>query len=461
MFIYYYPKRNNKIKFQVLYIVILTMTFAQKNVLAQPLRGQIIVDPNNPAWLVYNEDKDADGKLDPFFMCGPGDPEGFLYRGKLNNDGTRNGDQIEIIDSLKGTGANSIYFQIIRSHGGDGFKDKADPTNGKNQNPFINGDPKDGINDNILNQWKHWFDVMEQEKIVKFLFIYDDNVNVSRNLGWNLINGEIHPKEKDFIETIVSNFKNYKYLIWVIMEEVQEMGEDHIIHTKKIAETIKNADDRKHVIAVHQLTGLNFLFQNDKNIDQFAIQLGDRNRTVDSIYNSTLNAWQNSKNRYNLNVAEIYDHFATELFFKIRIKRSESHIRQVNWAAAMAGAYVMIYTWNEPILNREILYQCGYLRKFFESTNFNEMAPHDELRYGGTEYVLAQPGESYIAYTSNLSSNIGLKSMSSGTYRFKWYDVTNGNTIIQDNVNLNAGDQTWNKPKGIGKEIAVYVKRIN
>ena len=202
-------------------------------------------------------------------------------------------------------------------------------------------------------------------------------------------------------------------------------------------------------------------FQNDKNIDQFAIQLGNKNRSIDSVHNSTLNAWQNSKNKYNLNVAEIYDHFATELFFKIRIKRSESHIRQVNWAAAMAGAYVMIYTWNEPILNREILYQCGYLRKFFESTNFNEMAPRDELRYGGTEYVLAQPGESYIAYASNLSSNIGLKDMSSGTYRLKWYDVTNGNTVIQDNVNVSAGDQTWNKPKGIGNEIAVYVRRIN
>jgi len=51
--------------------------------------------------------------------------------------------------------------------------------------------------------------------------------------------------------------------------------------------------------------------------------------------------------------------------------------------------------------------------------------------------------------------------MSSGTYRFKWYDVTNGDTVLQVNVNVNAGNQTWSKPKGIGNEIAVYVKRIN
>lgn len=43
------------------------------------LPGQIILDPDHPDRLVYNRDADRDGKLDPFFMCGPGGPEGFLY----------------------------------------------------------------------------------------------------------------------------------------------------------------------------------------------------------------------------------------------------------------------------------------------------------------------------------------------------------------------------------------------
>ncbi len=30
---------------------------------------------------------------------------------------------------------------------------------------------------------------------------------------------------------------------------------------------------------------------------------------------------------------------------------------------------------------------CGRLVRFFESTNFNEMSPHDELRFAGTKYV--------------------------------------------------------------------------
>jgi len=40
------------------------------------LPGQIIVNPANPAWLVYNRDADRDGRLDPFFLSGPGGPEG-------------------------------------------------------------------------------------------------------------------------------------------------------------------------------------------------------------------------------------------------------------------------------------------------------------------------------------------------------------------------------------------------
>ena len=94
-----------------------------------------------------------------------------------------------------------------------------------------------------------------------------------------------------------------------------------------------------------------------------------------------------------------------------------------------------------------------------ESTNFNEMAPHDELKYDGTEYVLALPGDSYIAYASSLSGNVGLKNMKEGYYDFKWYDVVNGNTVIQKNLYVNEGDRKWAKPPGIGKEVTLYIRR--
>ncbi len=253
-----------------------------------PLSGQIIVDPTNPSWLKYQ-----DGG--PFFMCGPGDPENFLYRGTINPDGTRNGDQLELINKLKGTGANSIYVQAIRSHGGDG-----DSTH----NPFINNDSTQGINTKVLDQWETWFTEMDNNRIVIYFFFYDDSINVSANLRWPLdISGNLHPQEKNFIETVVSRFEHHKYLIWVVMEEVEEMGSDYIAHTKKIAETIRKGDDHNHVIAVHKRGGLNFFdFADDPNIDQFAIQYGVS--SASEFQNGMVTAWNYGAGRYNLNMSE-------------------------------------------------------------------------------------------------------------------------------------------------------------
>jgi hypothetical protein len=94
------------------------------------LRGQIIVHPRRPAWLKRN----GGGGV---FLCGPGDPEDFLYRGRRAGDGTRDGDQVTLIRKLIRHGGNCIYMQIIRSHGGDGQRD---------HNPFVDSDPrKDGF----------------------------------------------------------------------------------------------------------------------------------------------------------------------------------------------------------------------------------------------------------------------------------------------------------------------------
>ena len=106
------------------------------------------------------------------------------------------------------------------------------------------------------------------------------------------------------------------------------------------------------------------------------------------------------------------------------------------------------------------LEDCGRLVHFFESKNFNEMSPHDELAFAGTKYVLARPGFSYIAYTPNLQGEIGLKGLRRGTYEFHWFDCASGKELRQARVNIKAGDQSWKKPRPIGAELALYIRRI-
>ncbi|MHC4331264.1 MAG: hypothetical protein ACYSWW_24430 [Planctomycetota bacterium] len=405
----------------------------------RPRGGRIIVDPEHPQWL-----KRKGGG--PFFMCGPGDPEDFLYRGKLKPDGTRDGDQMALIGKLKGTGANCIYLMAVRSHGGDGDR---------THNPFVKNDPRKGVNRKVLAQWERWFAEMDKNGIVIYFFIYDDNVRVWRT------GGRAGNEEKEFVRTLVNRFEHHENLIWCIAEEYQEGLT--VERVKKIAAEIRAADDYDHVIAVHKLNGLDFSeFADEPNIDQFAIQYNVPD--ADALHEGMVSTWKQAKGRYNLNMSEAKDWGTGQ---EARFK---------SWACAMGGAYVMILEMDIASTPKSDLEDCGRLVRFFESTNFNEMAPHDELGFAGTKYVLSQPGRSYIAYAPRLRGRIGLKSIKAGTYNFRWFDCATGKEVVQNNfrwfdcatgkevvqkkVKVAGGNQSWDKPRSIGDELAVYIKRI-
>ncbi len=424
----------------------------------RPQYGQIMVDPDNPSWLVYNRDKNGDGRLDPYFLCGPGDPEGFLYRGIRNSDGTRKGDQEKLIEKVSLNGGNCIYLMAVRTHGGDAWKDaERDPESfpDKEHNPWIGQNPAYGLNPDILDQWELWFTEMDRNGITIYLFIYDDAIRVGEQIGWPLDEaGNLHPGERQFLQAIVNKFEHHKNLVWCIMEEGQEIGKDWQLHISKIAETIREADDYKHVVATHQLGGNLFFHADDPNIDQFAIQGNwETGSTPDSIHTWLVNAWNLAGGRYNLNMAEYITHD------ELSQAGDREGIRKNSWAMAMAGSYIMVLGMEIINTPAEQLQDCRRLQQFFESTNINYMAPHDELKYEGTEYVLASPGYSYIAYSSENSGKLGLQNMVAGTYDMMWYDCVTGQSQQQNNEKISSGRQSWKKPSELGEELALYLTR--
>ncbi len=147
--------------------------------------ADIVIDEGNRRWLYHENGR-------PFFVCGPGEPEDFLYQGSRNPDGTRDGDQMALIGRLAGTGANGIAVQIIRSHGGGG-----DP----NHNPFVDSDPALGLDGAILDQWETWFTVLEEAGIAIFMVFFDDGAGI-----WG--GGDTAPpEERAFLEAIVNRFE--------------------------------------------------------------------------------------------------------------------------------------------------------------------------------------------------------------------------------------------------------------
>ncbi len=400
----------------------LFMLLSVTGVRSEPMPGQIVVDEANPRWFRYHEGG-------PFFMAGPGDPEGFLYRGRLRRDGTRSGDQLKLIEKLAKTGANSIYLMAVRSHGGDGTD---------THNPFIRNDPQRGLNEKVLDQWESWFQEMDRHGIVIFFIFYDDSSRV-----WNT-GHEVGPEEREFVRALVDRFEHHRHLIWVVAEEYQERYSHRRI--SKIAAEIRAADEHRHPIAVHKVHGLDFdEFADDPNLDQYAIQFNVPDAS--ELHRGNVTAFRKAAARYNLNLAEA------------NWWGSGREARQKAWAVAMGGAYVMAYQMDIDSTPKSDLEDCGRLVRFMEATDFHRMEPRDDLAAGDTLYVLAQPGTSYIAYAANGSGALGLNGLEPGSYRLRWMDATNGREVVEE-VSVIGSSARWRRPVGIGEEAAVYVRKL-
>ncbi len=392
----------------------------------EPPEGNIIVDPANRRWLFWD-----DGS--PFFMCGPGDPEEFLYRGTRAGDGTRDGDQLALIETLGSSGANTIYFQAIRSNGGDGEGD---------HNPFVDSDPDLGLDDDILDQWESWLTAMDEHGIVPAFFIYDDSACV-----WGCDRSSDHDvpaEERAMLEALVNRFEHHPRLIWVVSEEYSERFSAE--RASNIAQVIRDADDQDHPIAIHKLSGISFdEFADDPNIDQFAMQFGEH--PPHNLHSQVVTSFENAAGRYGVNMSETRNHGTGDI------------ARQRNWASAMGGAYVMVLGWDIENTPTADLEGCGRMVSFMESTRFDTMEPADELALGDTDYVLANPADRFILYAVDRSGDMGVRAMDSGTFDLTWLDILTGAVEEELSVNLRGGDQLMTPPAGFGAEVALSIRR--
>ncbi|MCH7920668.1 MAG: serine hydrolase [Planctomycetes bacterium] len=428
---------------------------------AAHLPGQVIVNPANPAWLVYNRDDNRDGRLDPFFLSGPGGPEGFLYRGRRLADGTRDGDQAELIGKLARYGGNCIYLMAVRTHGGDSAKEsRQSPTTYPDalHNPWIHQDPAQGLNHALLDQWEEWFTLMDKHGIVIYFFIYDDAIKIGKRLGWPLDQeGNLHPGERAFVTALVNRFEHHRSLIWCVMEEAQEIGPQWQRHTSKIAEAIAEADDHDHVIASHQLGGNVFFHADDPIIDQFAIQTRkDQVETIPAFREWMLDAWRKSGSRFNLNMSEDARHH------ELVGQGERAGTRHRSWVAAMSGAYVMCFGIEIADTPPGFMTDCRKIQAFFEATEFQDMAPDTDRPLAGTRYLLASPHHSYIAYAlAPQGGKMGIANLPAGRYVLTWFDCVAGSAMQSGHVQAVDADAVWRKPAQMGDEVALYVRNLD
>ncbi|MCA9039420.1 MAG: hypothetical protein KDA65_03635 [Planctomycetaceae bacterium] len=401
------------------------------------LPGQIIRDPEHSQWLMRKDGKHL-------FICGPGDPENFLYLGNRRPDGTRDGNQHELIQKLVQYGGNCIYLQTIRGYdkNGDGRKDGGGD-GAANENPFIDGDFRKGANPVVLDQWEDWFTEMDEAGILIYLFIYDDG-----DAPWPYRPGQVDPGERKYVETIVNRFKHHRNLIWIVGEE-----HDDIDYVNDIARIISEADEYDHLLGNHHNSSEEFkTWRDDSVMNHHALQCARKTNEVHAtaLYaRSAGEAASKSGHGFMTIYSETTDSEGNDL----------DDVRRYNWNIAMAGVMPMRLGMKIFDTPEEVLQSCRILQEFFESTDFYTMANHDELAFEDTKYVLADPGRSYIAYAENSSNKIGLQELSAGEYELTWLDCVTGQTVTQKNVKVSSGNNSWKVPKNIGSQVALWIRK--
>ncbi len=412
--------------------------------------GQIIVAGSNPGYLKYN----GGG---PAFISGPDNPEEFLFRGDLNPDGTRSGgDQLAMIETMARTGVNAFHCQMFRMRRCN-IKDEGDDQHC----PFVDFDPAKPLNEAMLAQWDEWIGLLEDNGILLHLEFYNDATDVEM-MGWTLdADGNLHPDEHRFIEGIVNRFKHRKNILWGIEESANKVPRERTAHFKKIGEVIARADEFNHPIVQ------SFVVPNDPDKDFPAngalpvdyagdphirvatwLHVIQQGEDLERMHREYLRWRLHDRSNMILMKNETFGH-----------PRFGDLSRRYMWSCAMAGMHTFEALHPVYKTREETLADDGRIATFMERTDFHAMAPRDDLAEGSAKWALANPDESYIVYTWDYDGPMGVKDLIEGTCDLLWFDTVTGRFAEQPGVAVEAGANAWAKPEGLGKEIALYVKR--
>lgn len=413
------------------------------------LPGQVIVAGDPPGYLKYN----GGG---PVFLCGPDNPETFLFLGDLNPDGTRsNGEQQLVIDRLVESGANAFHCQMFRMRRCN-IKDEGDDQHC----PFVDFDPSQALNDAILDQWDGWVSQLEEAGIVVHLEFYNDATDVEL-MGWTLDeDGNLHPDEKRMFEGIVTRLKHHKNIIWGIEESLNKLPRARTPHFMKLSELIAGADNHHHPI-VHSFvtpdTSEGDLHEDKVMSDEY---VGDPNiRLVTWLHVLPHGDDYEAQHQAYLQYAKTdSDRFIVMKNETERFPRTEPQSRIYMWSCAMTGMHAL-EAGHDVLRRQNLLAADGHLARFMEQTVFHTMEPRDDLAAGSARWVLADPGQSYIAYTYDYTGPMGIRNMTAGTYDLMWFDAIDGDAAVQAGLLVGSGDVTWAKPDSVGSEVALYIVR--
>ena len=361
------------------------------------------------------------------YLCGWGDPENLFYRS----------DRWQILDQIITYGGNVIYLIVSCAHDGDT----------PDGNPFEGGNPNQGLSPSRATDIKAFVEKMNAHGIWAYLFLYDDS---SQPFGSHDI---VTSAEDQYIHQLVNLLGHIPRLIWCIGEEYSEAM--NRARASEIAKRLNAYDVGRHKIAIHQHSGTSFDFGDDKYIKEFCVQLIDADKNT--LHTAMVNAVHEARGRYSIMLGE-----STEPGSSFEAYGMGGTMMRKNWACAMAGVDVMVYTrgrWGEDAGMENLDFK--YLRNQHTFLNmipdYRQMVNMDYLKTGCTDYVMKNPtADSWLLLTSKTGA-LGAEGFSAGIYTISWFDCQTGAGVNEANT-ITQGQNLFIRPSGIGIDTVCYVR---
>jgi Protein of unknown function (DUF4038) len=374
-----------------------------------------------------------------WFPTGPGDPEGFLCRTAS--------ERTSILNMLNG--GNTLYVMAVKTHGGDG------PAG---CNPWIGGNPANGLDTAKLNQWYDALDQVDNKGVVIYFFIYDDD-----SCPWGArtdceARTSLQADERDFVDVLIDRFKTLSNLVWVVAEEYTDAL--RFQRAASIAARIQSRDT-VHPVGIHQVgTDTSFDFPNDNNFDVFLLQMGMTIRSSQAIHDTIVTEYNAAAGRYGVVFAELLDWHPDLLDAGNR-----TNLRRSYWAAAMAGAAatLVLGTWAPQVTppTQDMLDDMYRVHALLKGALKSDLSNADTAKSGTTLYVRKNSTSSKMLVYSETCTSVphpGVTSLPSGTFLATWMNTVNGRKVTQT-ISSNGGSHNFGvPPAGIGAECVVWVR---
>jgi hypothetical protein len=145
-----------------------------------------------------------------------------------------------------------------------------------------------------------------------------------------------------------------------------------------------------------------------------------------------------------------------------RHPRDREQSRRYMWSCAMTGLHTFEayhHAGGPKPTSKMIFEDDARITRFMERTEFYRIYSDDSLAAASTRWVMASPGDCYIAYSYDCMDAMGLRQLAAGAYSLLWFDPISGKFVEADAKVSAAGSAEWRKPDGFGPEVALYIKR--